>query len=387
MSPRCLTLAFAIALLAGPPARSAMTDAERRQYLEKLEQILPVVPSFQAWLEKTSELPPDFDSLPRINGLPDPLRFLDGRPVRTAQEWRARRTEIRQLFEKYDLGTFPPKPKLGRVTVLDETTGTGYLIRNVRLEFGPQDKGTMRVQVMIPEGKGPFPVLISPNLTGWAPSLLRRGYISAGYAGNDGMDDAAPLAQLYPQYDFALLSRRAWAARLVVDYLETLPQIDMKHVAMFGYSRDGKMATIAAALDERIAAVIAGSTGVGGVLPWRLSGERGFGEGIETTTRQYPTWFVPRLRFFSGREDRLPIDANLLVAMIAPRSILMEWGHNDEVSNTWADEQSYYSALKVYKLLAEPGRIGTLRVPGFHGANDQEACLDWLDLQFGRSSH
>ncbi len=142
----------------------------------------------------------------------------------------------------------------------------------MRLEFGPGSKGTMRVQVMIPEGKGPFPVLISPNLAGWAPSLLRRGYISAGYAGNDGMDDAAALAQLYPDYDFALLPRRAWAAGLVLDYLETLPQVDMKHVGMFGYSRDGKMAAIAAALDERIAAVIAGSTGVGGVLPWRVGG-------------------------------------------------------------------------------------------------------------------
>ena len=58
-------------------------------------------------------------------------------------------------------------------------------MRNVRLEFGPGSKGTMRVQVMIPDGKGPFPVLISPNLGGWAPSLLRRGYISCGYAGND----------------------------------------------------------------------------------------------------------------------------------------------------------------------------------------------------------
>ena len=40
--------------------------------------------------------------------------------------------------------------------------GKGYSVRNVRLEFGPQGKGTMRVQVMIPEGSGPFPVLISP---------------------------------------------------------------------------------------------------------------------------------------------------------------------------------------------------------------------------------
>lgn len=383
--PKAASL-FAVILILSASSAGAMTPAERREYLEKLQRILPDVPSFRAWLDKTGELPPDFDALPKINGLPDPLTFLDGRPVRSAQDWSRRRAEIRQLYEKYDLGTFPPKAKLDRVVPVDETPGKGYLVRNVRLEFGPGDKGSLRVQVMIPEGKGPFPVMISPNLTGWAPSLLRRGYISAGYAGNDGMDDAAALAGLYPEYDFALLPRRAWAASLVLDYLATLPQVDMKRVGMFGYSRDGKMAAIAAAMDERISAVIAGSTGVGGVLPWRSAGERGFGEGIESTTRSFPTWFVPRLRFFAGREDRLPVDANLLVAMIAPRSILIEWGHNDEVSNTWGDEQTYYSALKVYKLLGQPDRLSTMRVPGFHGANDQEACLDWLDIQFGRST-
>jgi hypothetical protein len=337
-----------------------MTAEERRQYRDKLLQILPDVPSFKAWVDKTDELPPDFDIFPKVNGLPDPLRFLDGRPVRTAEDWKARRAEIRQLFEKYDLGSFPPKPKLDRAVVLDETRGQGYLIRNLRLEFGPGSKGTMRVQIMIPDGKGPFPVLISPNLPGWGPSLLRRGYISAGYAGNDGMDDAAALGQLYPDYDFALLPRRAWAVGMVLDYLETVPQVDMKHVGMFGYSRDGKMAMIASAMDERIAAVIAGSTGVGGILPWRLSGERGAGEGIETTTRQFPTWFVQRLRFFSGREDRLPIDGNLLVALMAPRSTLMEWGLNDQVSNSWGGEQTLHSALKAYQLLGHPERLGML---------------------------
>jgi pimeloyl-ACP methyl ester carboxylesterase len=377
-----LTPFLALALVAlGRPAWS-MTEAERRQYLEKLLETLPVVPSFNQWLQKTGELPPDFDALPKVNGLPDPLKFLDGRPVRTAAEWRARRTEIRRLFEKYQLGTFPPKPKLDRVVALDETAGKGYTVRNVRLEYG----GTTRVQVMIPDGKGPFPVLISPNLAGWAPSLLRRGYISCGYAGNDGMDDEASLAGIYPEYDFATLPRRAWAVGMVLDYLETLPQVDMKHVGMFGYSRDGKMAAIATAMDERIAAVIAGSTGVGGLLPWRLSGERSSGEGIESTTRSFPTWFVPRLRFFSGREDRLPVDGNLLAALIAPRAALIEYGLNDEVSNSWALEQVYHSALKVYTLLGQPGRLGLLRVPGFHGSNDQEACLDWLDIQFGRST-
>src|SRR5262249_21972304 len=212
-------------------------------------------------------------------------------------------------------------------------------------------------EVVMAGGKGSVRGVVSRSVGGWGPGLLRRGYISAGYAGNDGMDDAAALSALYPDFDFALLPRRAWAAGLVLDYLGTLPEVDMKHVGITGYSRDGKMATIAAALDERIAAVIAGSTGVGGVLPWRAAGERGFGEGVESTTRQFPTWFVPRLRFFSGREDRLPVDANLLVSMVAPRAVLMEWGHNDEVSNTWGDEQTYYSALEVYKMLGQPGRI------------------------------
>ena len=77
---------------------------------------------------------------------------------------------------------------------------------------------------------------------------------------------------------------------------------------------------IAAAIDERIGAVIAGSTGVGGALPFRLAGECNAAEGIESTTRMFPDWFHPRLRYFAGREDRLPVDGNLLTALIAPRA-------------------------------------------------------------------
>jgi hypothetical protein len=74
---------FALLLLlagvAGFRPAAAMTPEERREYLAKLQQILPDVPSFREWLQKTGELPPDFDALPRGNALPEPLRFLDGR--------------------------------------------------------------------------------------------------------------------------------------------------------------------------------------------------------------------------------------------------------------------------------------------------------------------
>jgi dienelactone hydrolase len=358
----------------------AMTAEERRQYLDQFLQTVPDVPAFREWQQKTGELPPDFDALPKINSLPDPLRFLNDHSVRTSRDWKARRAEIKQLFEKYVLGTFPPKPKLDNVVAIDETQGNGYVTRNVRLEYGPQRQATMQVSVTIPTGKGPFPVLIG----GAGNTLIRREYIACAFPSS--VDQLGNLAQLYPGYDFASMGQVAWSVQVVVDYLYTLPQVDKRHIAITGYSRGGKMATIAAALDERISAVIAGSTGVGGVLAWRQGSERNQAESIESTTRMFPIWFVPRLRFFSGREDRLPVDGNLLVAMIAPRACLIEYGLNDEVSNTWGSEQTYHSALNVYKMLGQPDRLGIFRVPGFHGANDQEACLDWLDIQFGRST-
>jgi pimeloyl-ACP methyl ester carboxylesterase len=375
----------ALALLAFCTLRApAMSPDEQKQYLEKFKQIMPPVQAFTDWQQKTGALPPDFDALPKDNGLPDPFKFLDGRPVQMPRDWNARRAEIRQLFEKYVLGKFPPKPKLDQIEIAGETPGQGFLTRNVVLHFGPESKGIMHATVVIPDGPGPFPVLLSPGAANAV--LLRRGYIGASYRASDGGDDAASLADLYPEYDFATLPRRAWAAQMVIDYLQTLPQVDMQRIGVFGYSRDGKMATLAAMLDERISALIAGSAGVGGVLPWRLSGESGMGESIESTTRMFPSWFAPQFRFFCGREDRLPVDANLLVALIAPRAVLMEYGLNDEVSNSWGNEQAYHAMFKVYDKLGKPDRLGILRVPGVHGANDMEACVDFLDIQFGRSS-
>src|SRR2546428_705540 len=85
----------------------AVTPEQRRQYRDQLVQVLPVVPAFDRWLGTADELPPDFDALPKRNGLPDPLQFLGGRPVQTREDWEARRAEIRQLFEQYAWGSIP----------------------------------------------------------------------------------------------------------------------------------------------------------------------------------------------------------------------------------------------------------------------------------------
>jgi len=377
MRTRLLLIWSAIIVL-GAPIRAA-TEAQRRDHLDWMLKNLPDAPAWREWQQKTGTLPPDFDALPSANFLPDPFKLLDGRAVKMPSDWAARREEIKQLYQKHILGLMPPKPKLDRIVPVSETKTNGYVTRIARLEYG--SKITTLVTLTIPEGTGPFPVLIGGG--SWSASLLRRGYAACEFPSS--VDQPTNLQELHPGFDFGTMAQRAWTVQLIVDYLLTIPEIDRLRIAITGYSRGGKMAAIAAAFDERIAAVVAGSTGVGGVLPWRLSGERGMGEGVESTTRAFPLWFAPQLRFFSGREDRLPVDANLLVALVAPRAFLMNYGLNDEVSNVWANEQCYQSALKVYTALGQPQRLGVMRLPGFHGANDIEGSIDWLDIQFGRT--
>ncbi len=388
-----------LAILVSAGCLWSATLEQRRQYLDHLQQILPPVQSFTNWIEKTRELPPDFDALPRLNSLPDPLTFADGRrKVKTPQDWNERRAEVIQLYETYDIGTIPPKPKLDKIVPVDPATAgaggrrgfggggrggapaPGSVTNIVDLQYGPESKITTRVTLTIPPGTGPFPVLI-----GGSPGITSRGYIACSMNQSVDPPSAPNIAQYYPGYTFGTMGQTAFTAQLIIDYLYTLPQVDRHCIAITGYSRTGKMAAIAAMLDERITACVAGSTGVGGVLPWRSASERGSAEGIESTTRSFPAWFTPRLRFFTGREDRLPIDGNLLAAAIAPRSILSIYGLSDEVGNIYGNEQSCYSAEEVYQLLGVAERNSILHPPGHHGANDLNATMNWLDIQFGKS--
>jgi dienelactone hydrolase len=374
-------------------AARAMTPEECKSYQQMLLQNLPSVLAFEAWIQKSQELPPDFDALPRNNSLPDPLSFFNGKSVKTAADWKARRSEILELYQKYVWGKAPPLPKFDHAEVQD-TPASGYRTRTGKIFCGPGGEGSIRITMQIPDGPGPFPVVMGPGLVGGfgrasAEIIRKHGYAVCSIAANDGNDDSIKLASLYPECDPGALPRRGWAASAVVDYLLMLPEVDAKRIAVTGYSRDGKAMAIGAALDERIAAVIAGSPGVGGILPFRAASEFNQSESIQSTTLMFPDWLHPRVRYFAGREDRLPVDGNLLLAAIAPRPFFLVGGLNDEVSNNWGDEQAFHSANKVYKLLGEDaeatGKLGLLKVPGNHGANDWEQAMAWLDFQFGRS--
>src|SRR4051812_38348348 len=101
-------LAAMLGLLATTFSARALTEQERRDHLDWMKKSLNDTAAFNEWQKATGELPPDYDALPRNNYLPEPLQFLDGKPVQNAADWSARRTEIKALFEKYMVGTVAP---------------------------------------------------------------------------------------------------------------------------------------------------------------------------------------------------------------------------------------------------------------------------------------
>src|SRR5205814_4490773 len=65
-----------------------------------------------------------------------------------------------------------------------------------------------------------------------------------------------------------------------LDYLETDPAVDAKHVGIEGNSRFGKAALVTMAVDPRFALALVGSSGEGGAKLHR----RNFGEAVESLT-------------------------------------------------------------------------------------------------------
>ena len=360
--PVAAAVAFAVSLAAAP---APPTDRQK----ELLDQILHTLPKsepWERWLKSTGEMPPDFDKLPGIPFLPDPLLFANGRRA-TWSDWSKRREELLGLFQHYVTGSWPVSPTNLAVAEFKERNEDGSIVRELTLEFGPGRAAKLRVELIIPDARTPLPVFITQDThRRWALIAVSRGYIGCVYAGADSRDDTEAWKALWPAADWTKLTRRAWAASRCVDYLLTLPFVDKDRLAITGHSRNGKTSLIAAAFDPRIKAVISSSSGAGGACSYRLFSETQFGEGIENITRAFPDWLHPRLRFFAGRENKLPVDQPELIACIAPRPCLISTALNDSVESAWAVEQTVYSARRAYEIHERPGDLNLRYRPGGH---------------------
>lgn len=351
------------------------------------------------WLKRTGELPPDFDELPSLPFLPDPLIIDEGGkniPVKTISQWLIKREEMIKQAQHWITGTVPPPPDNLKIELLRERKLEQLTERDVLLRFGPEQRAQLHVTLLIPPGDGPFPVFICPwkkNMYNWVQAAVRRGYIGCRFTATDPKygypDDSEEYEKLWwPEYDFSALMRWGWAASRAIDYLYTLGYVNREQIALTGLSRNGKMALWAAAYDERIKAVVPISGGTGGENPFRYTTDKYFNETMPLLTWARPHWLHPRLRLFTGWESKLPVDQNSLMALVAPRGLMLTSSIFESAGNPWGIEQAYLSARKAYEFLGAGDKIALDLRFGLHSpaARDVERYLDFFDYVFDRGN-
>ena len=137
----------------------------------------------------------------------------------------------------------------------------------------------------------------------------------------------------------------------MVDYLITDPLIDAKRIAVVGHSRLGKAALLAGAFDERVAIVFPHQSGCGGAAPSRGK----VGESVTRINDVFPHWFDGEFKKFSSQPDRLPFDQNCVIALCAPRPVLITCAVQDTWSNPEGQFEMLKAADKVFRLTGKGG--------------------------------
>ncbi len=320
---------------------------------------------------------PSLNQLPVIDPLPDPFMWADGsgRSVQFS-DWEKRRNEIKAEYEHYEIGRKPGRPDQVTASFVrsdDQTMGT--LTVNITVSG---ESMTLTSQIVLPPGEGPFPAVIGINRgSGSLPADIfsSRQIAMITYTHNqvttyNKPQNSDPFYRLYPDQNIdnaGQYAAWAWGVSRIIDGLELVQSnlpIDLKHLAVTGCSYAGKMALISGAFDERIALTIAQESGGGGATAWRVSETIGNVEKLGATSNQ---WFKNGLFEFSGLNvSRLPYDHHELMAMVAPRALLVT-GNTDFM---WLANPSCYvasrAAQEVYRTLGIADRFG-FYIDGGHG--------------------
>lgn len=337
--------------------------------------------------------------------LPDPLVSADGRPVRSAAVWwNERRPQLVHLLEATMYGRMPATTPGVTWTVLStengSTNGVAFTTRKLRGHVDnaadPAIGVDIQVDLSLPAHiAGRIPVMIAfdwpPEF--WAEMARRTGHAMPALKGPSSREQVlakgwgyALLVPTSVQADngagltsgiIGLCNRGAfrtpdqwgalrawgWGAGKLLDYFNTVPEIDVHRVGIFGHSRYGKAALVTMAFDRRFAIGYISSSGEVGA---KLS-RRNFGELLENVASEGEYhWMAGNFLRYAGplTVNDLPVDAHDLVALAAPRPLFIGAGvtHGDG----WVDAEGQFEAAvaagPVYRLLGQPD-LGTTVFP------------------------
>lgn len=355
---------------------------------------------------------PPVAELPSRPDLPDPLVMMDGKPVTTKKEWiKQRRPELKALFQHYMYGWFPASVKVtGKVTYTDRNFFDGKAtLKLATISLGKAPCPEVHLLMVIPNHRDkPAPLFLGMNFSGnhtvvadtnvplptaWMPPKMAhvvnnrateagrgtqidtwaleqsvdRGYaVATYYCGDVEMDRTNATGGVrelihVPKAadDWGTIAAWAWGMQRVVDYLIRDLDIDRQRIALVGHSRFGKATILAGAFDERIALVIPLQAGCGGTAPSRGK----IGESVKRINTAFPHWFNGVFKEFNDQVDRLPFDQNCLIALCAPRPVLLGGATEDTWTNPTGAFDMLRAASGAYHLLGAEGLAATAMPP------------------------
>ncbi len=319
--------------------------------------------------------------------LPDALTFKNGKKVITVKDWWIRRKEIIEDFDREIYGRVPANiPKVNwEISHSIDTSYEGIaaiqqkLTGHVINTIYPSVTVDIQLTLVFPkEVKQKIPLVMEftwgnfrrpgdtskINTPEWQVSCLKRGWafallVPASIQADNGAGLTKGIIGLMNKgehrkpEDWGSLRAWAWGASRVLDYFETIKNIDAKKIAISGHSRYGKAALVAMAYDTRFTAGYISSSGEGGASLYR----RNYGEITENVAAsgEYH-WMAGNFIKYAGplSWNDLPIDAHELIAMSAPRPIFIGTGDKGDY---WADPKGMFMAATaagpVYKLLGK----------------------------------
>jgi hypothetical protein len=192
--------------------------------------------------------------------------------------------------------------------------------------------------------------------------------------------------------DWGALRAWAWGASRGLDYLQTDPAVDAKHVGIEGVSRFGKAALVTMAFDQRFALVLAGSSGKGGSTLLR----RNFGEAVESLTGGEYYWMAGNFMKYGASEAAfgsktpgdIPVDSNELIALCAPRLTFISYGIPESGDAKWLDQQgSFMATLDASRVFTLLGAKGLDVSPDYRTAKMPPVGQGLLDGQLAWRQH
>ena len=214
----------------------------------------------------------------------------------------------------------------------------------MRTRFAGGGELSLTLSLWRPPGDGPFPVVLDGDGC-WryfddqvVRQVVARGNIAASFDRTEAAADnkdayrQTGLYRLLPDATFGVLSAWAWAFHRCVDALVGMADVRADGIAVTGHSRGGKAALLAGVTDERIAVTNPNNSGIGGAGLNRLKVKHS-----EVIDDFYGSgnifWFGQGFKDHRHRDAELPYDQHYLLALVAPRLLLLTEAYEDHAAN------------------------------------------------------